>query len=112
MDEKKLGCKRYRRSTLGGVWRDDWEGNMDDKLVNTYQEGNKMYLMYYFTYYSLGGRFKRWWTTVYDIETGSYLPYKRDEYWNNRETKYSYVSLTNYTYTPTTMEWAPLPHYC
>ena len=85
---------------------------MDDKLVTTHQVGNKMYLMYYLTYYDdeIPGRFKRWWTTVYDMDTGSYLPYKRDEYWN--EDRYSFVSIKNYTYSPTTMEWAPLPHYC
>jgi len=114
MDDKTKRCEKYKRSALGGVWRDDLPGNMKDKLVNTFQDGNKIYFQYYYTFYDweMDGEFKRWWKTVYDLETGSYLPYRRDEYWNDEQNRYSFVSITNITYTPTTMDWIPLPKYC
>ena len=112
MNEKTKRCEKYRKSALNEAWT--WDSLEEDTLVNTYTEGNKLYLQYYYTSYDEEemGRFKRWWTTVYDLETGSYLPYKRDEYWNDWESRYTFVTLTNYTYTPTTMKWTPLPDFC
>ena len=106
MNEKTLSCGKYKKNRLDGVWRDDFDGNMEDELVNSYQEGNKIYLQYYHTKYydEMGERLKRWWTTVYDVTTGSYLPYKREQQFEG--------STTNYTYTPTTVEWTPVPAYC
>ena len=114
MNNKTQKCEKYKKYYLDGAWREGEK--MQDRLVNTYTDtaANKMYLQYYYTDYDdeFQGRFKRWWTTVLDLRTGSYLPYKRDEYWNDWESRYTYVSLTNYTYTPTTMEWTPLPRFC
>ena len=94
---------------MGGVGT-DFDFDDKDRLVNITTEGNKVYLHFYkYVYDEVDcGHYHRYWTTVYDLKSSSYLPYRKDVHYNNNVGWYTY----NLTYTPTEFDWFKLPGYC
>ena len=82
----------------------------DDVFINAQTIDNKMFLQFYkyWENYLDYGYYHRWWTTVYDLETRSYLPYKKDIYYRD---DFGW-DKTNVTYTTTQFDWFKLPDRC
>ena len=105
----KFECSKHKVDCLNGVGTgagfDD-----NDKFINSMTVGNKIYLQFYkYSYLPENwGHYHRWWTTVYDTVTHSYLPYKKDIYLKDDDGWYK----TNITYTPTQFDWFKSPERC
>ena len=80
------------------------------KLLNTVTEGRKVYLQFHKYSYDeeMDSSHDHYWTTVYDTDTNSYLPYRRDTYFRDDDGWRKY----NTTYTPTQFDWFKLPDRC
>ena len=103
-------CRNYEVHCLSAVGSGSY---FDDsyRLINTLTEGNKIYLQYHKYEYDeeMDSSQHTFWTTVYDKETGSYMPYKKDQHFQNYDDEWI---RHNITYLPTQFDWIKLPDDC
>merc|ERR1712183_518477 len=107
-DREDGGCDSYKRPCMHDHTSADLYSEY--KLVNTRTEGSKTYLQFYYNKYNRENwkRTKGWWTTVYDTNTKSYLPYEKHITWKGDGGK----GFKNVTYVPTQIQWVKLPDDC